>query len=107
MSGFAPSDAPARRLAYQRDLATKALVQEKARTRFLDTYQKYAHLDVCLSDPEWGDGSLQWHILHDLWQAAKALANVMEPVPDPLADASMQHQKGDDAPRTTDETIIE
>jgi hypothetical protein len=41
----------------------------------LEVYDKFKHLDACLSDPGWmEDSSLPYKILGELWQAIKSYA---------------------------------
>jgi hypothetical protein len=89
VSGFAPPDFDARRLEYQRELAANARREIAGRAIIQEAYEKYAHLDMLLSDIEWGDGSIQWHILHDLWQAIRTACAPVQPEggvprPDPV-----------------------
>jgi hypothetical protein len=40
-----------------------------------EVYERYKHLDTCLSDPEWcksGDGAAIYAIAGEMWRAIKA-----------------------------------
>jgi len=51
-----------------------------------EVYEKYAHLDHLLSDPQWlADGGLQQGVLFDLWQTVKLAAQ-------PVVAADALHQ---------------
>lgn len=39
-----------------------------------EAYEKYKHLDACLSDKEWVGHNFKYSILYDLWQTIKTVA---------------------------------
>lgn len=40
-----------------------------------EVYEKYKHLDICLSDKEWVGDNFKYSILYDLWQTIKTMAS--------------------------------
>jgi len=66
----------------------------------LDTvYEKYKHLDQCLSDPEWctsGEGAPIYAIAGELWRAVKEASNQPRP---PCEECIYQSQSARPEPK--------
>ena len=43
-----------------------------------EAYEKYKHLDQCLSDREWAGDDFKYSIISDLWEAIKTFVETVE-----------------------------